>query len=149
MWISRDKDGELNLFIEKPLRMKECWSGVISGTLSFNYVSEGVLFFDRLNGFENLTWEDEPVEVSLTNINIRETSNIEGHMWVSRDKDGELNLFIGGKPRRWDANWDGQIIGTLSYPAYWAEEVRFDKIKGFENLTWEDDPVEVSLTTIK
>lgn len=44
--------------------------------------------------------------------------------------------------------WSGVIIGTLSDPAYWAEEVRFDKIKGFENLTWEDELIEVSLTII-
>lgn len=69
-------------------------------------------------------------------------------MWVSRDKDGELNLFIE-KPLRMKECWSGVIIGTLSDSVYWAEEVRFDKIKGFENLTWEDEPVEVSLTTIK
>lgn len=67
MWVSRDKDGELNLFIEKPSRMKENWDGQIIGTLSSrNYYLEDVRFVDKINGFENLNWEDEPVEVLLS-----------------------------------------------------------------------------------
>lgn len=67
MWVARDKDGELNLFIENPLRMKVNWVGKVIGSLSSrNYYLEDVRYVDKINGFENLTWEDEPVEVSLT-----------------------------------------------------------------------------------
>lgn len=58
MWVSRDKDVALNLIIGKPIRWDEIQ----------NYFSESVLFFNRINGYENLTWEDDPVEVSLTTI---------------------------------------------------------------------------------
>lgn len=69
MWVARDKDGELNLFIEKPLRMKVNWVGEVIGSLSNrNYYLDEVRYVDKINGFENLTWEDEPVEVSLTTI---------------------------------------------------------------------------------
>lgn len=57
-------------------------------------------------------------------------------MWVSSDKDVALNLIIG-KSRRLDENFDGQTV------------VFVNRINGYENLTWEDDPVEISPTTIK
>lgn len=70
MWVARDKDGELYLFIEKPLRMKVNWVKEVIGSLSNrDDYSEVVRYVDKINGFENLTWEDEPVEVSLTIIN--------------------------------------------------------------------------------
>lgn len=75
-------------------------------------------------------------------------------MWVSRDKDGELNLFKE-KPSRMKVNWVGLIIGHLSRHTYYAEDVFVneglykDEVKGFENLTWKDEPVEVLLTIIK
>lgn len=70
MLVSRDKDGELNLFINKPLRMKVNWVEEVVGTLSSrNEYPEDVRYVDKINGFENLSWKDEPVEVSLTIIN--------------------------------------------------------------------------------
>lgn len=57
-------------------------------------------------------------------------------MWVSSDKDVALNLIIG-KSRRLDENFDGHTV------------LFFNVINGYENLTWEDDPVEISPTTIK
>lgn len=67
MWVSRDKDGELNLFIEKPRRRDVNWDGQIIGTLSNRYYNLEVMrCVDKIDGFENLTWEDEPVEVLLT-----------------------------------------------------------------------------------
>lgn len=57
-------------------------------------------------------------------------------MWVSSDKDVALNLIIG-KSRRLDENCDGHTV------------LFFNVINGYENLTWEDDPVEISPTTIK
>lgn len=60
-------------------------------------------------------------------------------MWVARDKDGELNLFIT-KPQRSDAigynyeNWD-------SYNEHW---ISLDS-KLFPDLTWDDEPIEVEL----
>lgn len=75
-------------------------------------------------------------------------------MWLSRDKDGQLNLFKA-KPTRMKVNWVGLIIGHLSRQTYYVEDVfvnegvYIDEVKGFENLTWKDEPVEVLLTTIK
>lgn len=70
MWVARDKDGELNLFINKPLRMKVNWVEEVVGSLaSRNEYPDDVRYVDKINGFENLSWKDEPVEVSLTIIN--------------------------------------------------------------------------------
>lgn len=70
MWIARDKDGELNLFIAKPIRLKVNWVEEVIGSLSSRNDYTGVVrYVDKINGFENLTWEDNPVEVSLTIIN--------------------------------------------------------------------------------
>lgn len=60
-------------------------------------------------------------------------------MWVARDKDGELDLYIK-KPQRSDAigynheNWD-------SYDEHW---IPLDP-KLFPDLTWNDEPIEVEL----
>lgn len=74
-------------------------------------------------------------------------------MWLSRDKDGQLNLFKA-KPTRMKVNWVGYLIGTLSRRTYYVKDVfvnagvYVDEIKGFENLSWKDEPVEVALTTV-
>lgn len=63
MWVARDKDGELSLYINKPHRCKlpgwnqESWdSGVIIG-----YIDPKL--------FPDLTWDDEAIEVELVRKN--------------------------------------------------------------------------------
>lgn len=70
MWVSRDESGHLNMFIDKPTRLNVHWVGLLIGSLSIHlYHEKGSVFEDFVKGFENLTWKDEPVEVSLTIIN--------------------------------------------------------------------------------
>lgn len=71
-------------------------------------------------------------------------------MWVARDKDsvtgkGTLNLF-GGEPNR-------LCVGIKRTNEFWScygensDEMSLDEDKypQFENLKWEDNPIEVSL----
>lgn len=53
MWIARDKNNELYLYWNKPVRATEEWLT--------NSVSMGI--DDSM--FSNLKWEDEPVEVNI------------------------------------------------------------------------------------
>ena len=62
-YIARDKNGELYLYMGKPIRYKNIFSGG---------PSQGVIllpFYDFFgidkNDYNNLKWEDEPVEVFL------------------------------------------------------------------------------------
>lgn len=55
MWIARNKDGELNLYLAKPIRFKDCWDTDDDDLNEF-------LTIDT-NLYPNLTWEDEPIEV--------------------------------------------------------------------------------------
>lgn len=61
-YVARDMNGELWLYIDKPIRGVGKFFGKISIHLSqnkFNYLGLNE------NDYDNLKWEDEPVEVSL------------------------------------------------------------------------------------
>lgn len=64
-YITRDKEGELTLWIGKP---KRSLSGLWSGYNEVTWIATPDLFhFYGINpsDFDNLKWEDEPVEVFL------------------------------------------------------------------------------------
>lgn len=63
-YVARDKDGELYLYMGKPIRISDefitCYGG--------NIIEEAKVFLDyglNENDYANLKWEDEPVEVFL------------------------------------------------------------------------------------
>ena len=59
-YVARDKDGTLWLYIGRPYRGKHEFEGVIC--LNGNYFENCNL---NRNDFDNLKWEDEPIEVFL------------------------------------------------------------------------------------
>lgn len=64
MWVARDKDGTLNLYLVKPVRdvEEEIWH-----TDDWEYPeSEFLPIYDI---FPDLKWEDDPIEVELTKVN--------------------------------------------------------------------------------
>ena len=64
MWIARDKDGELNLFSNKPHRCTSIgWNNESWDVESMDEFNDTMLLNPNL--FPNLNWEDEPIEVEL------------------------------------------------------------------------------------
>lgn len=61
-------------------------------------------------------------------------------MWVTRDKNGLLTLWVNEYPKRKHGIW---IVLEEDNYEYWG--VPIDK-NLFPNLTWEDEPIEVELT---
>lgn len=61
MWLSRDKDGYFILFGEKPVRnvYRDGW---VQESSSDDLVRIGF----HLEGFEDMSWDDEPMEVYIT-----------------------------------------------------------------------------------
>lgn len=54
-WVARDKDGSIELFLEKPYRGETVWYP--QPATEHNYLSN--------DSFQDLRWEDEPIEVEL------------------------------------------------------------------------------------
>lgn len=93
MWIARDKNGNLNLFQTKPIRM-----------CGYKW-EEDVIYKHSIeidnNLFPNLTWDDEPIEVDLIeHIHNREYAMLqyiteaykiakEGDNWLTNDATGQ------------------------------------------------------------
>ena len=66
------------------------------------------------------------------------------HFYVARDKNGVLTLWFG-KPYRGTEYW---VVGTKSYllPADEKELNLYGlNIEDYDNLKWEDEPIEVFL----
>lgn len=63
-------------------------------------------------------------------------------LWIARDKDGTLNLFIGEEPMR-----DKLLASDPEERIFVREEgevVELDS-RDFPEVTWENSPVEVEL----
>lgn len=72
LWVARDKDGELNLYLAKPIRFnnsngweKDCWD-----------TDDEYLHIDP-SLFPNLKWEDEPFQVELNDLGLPSIDQIE------------------------------------------------------------------------
>lgn len=64
-YVARDKyQDKLYVFLGKPVRGIEAWHSCVHGVLLFD-VSYFKTYGLKLKDFQNLKWEDEPVEVSL------------------------------------------------------------------------------------
>ena len=61
-YVARDKNGELWLYLSKPMRMKEEFVSYSHGKTLTNHFSKYNL---NDKDYANLKWEDEPVEVFL------------------------------------------------------------------------------------
>lgn len=63
-WIAADIDGEIYMFVKKPIRDGTFWI-ITSDTDTYDYQEITNIFnmFD-IDDF-NLTWEDEPIEVEI------------------------------------------------------------------------------------
>lgn len=62
-YVARDKDGTLYLYMGKPFREDSMFLSPIGITLGCNSNLE--LYGLNENDYDNLKWEDEPVEVFL------------------------------------------------------------------------------------
>lgn len=64
-YVARDKyQDKLYIFLGKPVRGTETWYSYLYGTRLFD-VSYFKFYGLKLKDFQNLKWEDEPVEVFL------------------------------------------------------------------------------------
>lgn len=63
-YVTRDKNSSLNLWLNKPVRHKDIWG---TGGLSHFIVTQQYFGNFGLNpsDYNNLNWEDEPVEIFL------------------------------------------------------------------------------------
>lgn len=61
MWVARDEDGSLCICNTKPIRISKKWYKGYWDHDEF----DGMLEIKDKSLFPNLTWEDEPIEVSL------------------------------------------------------------------------------------
>ena len=67
MWVARDKDGTLNLWFNKPKRAVNFWHGQQKQD-GWKATEEFIQNKHEIDGkqFPKLTWEDEPIEVVIT-----------------------------------------------------------------------------------
>lgn len=57
-------------------------------------------------------------------------------MWLARDKDGSLYLFIGGKPNKYSCTWQNSM----------AKEIVMIDNSLFPEVQWSDEePIKVKL----
>lgn len=68
-------------------------------------------------------------------------------MWIARDKDGRLNGFCA-KPYRNEDEWMiDNLNGWYQLVVFNGETEQYEEEPGFEELTWEDEPKEMFLTS--
>lgn len=68
-------------------------------------------------------------------------------MWVARDKDERLNAFCAKPYRNGDEWMIDNLNGWYQLVVFNAETEQYEEEPGFEELTWEDEPKEVFLTS--
>ena len=77
----------------------------------------------------------------IRNLSVKPKNNV--HFYVARDMDGTLCLYIGKPVRTIDefiaCNYGEAIISSKHFSKYGLNENDYD------NLKWEDEPVEVFL----
>lgn len=78
----------------------------------------------------------------IKNLSIKPKNNV--HFYVARDEDGELCLYIG-KPFRGNSIFCSSVCDRyFSIPSRDFNSFSLNE-KDYDNLTWEDEPVEVFL----
>ena len=80
-------------------------------------------------------------EYKIKNLSIKPKNNV--HFYIARDEDEDLWLYIGKPVRTIDeflaCNYGKAIVLSKYFSKYGLNENDYD------NLTWEDEPVEVFL----
>lgn len=64
-YVARDEDGELWLYLGKPIREEENFFKCKAGTDVICSAKQFKAFKLNINDYKNLKWEDKPVEVFL------------------------------------------------------------------------------------
>ena len=70
MWASRDKNGSLRLYIEKPVQKQKIKDSEYETCLDWCTDVDKMIGYLPSNLYPELKWGDEPVEVSIVPINI-------------------------------------------------------------------------------
>lgn len=70
MWVARDKNGSIRLYIEKPVQKQNIKDSGYEDCLDFCTDVDKMIGYLPSNSFPELKWQDEPVEVSIVPINI-------------------------------------------------------------------------------
>lgn len=70
MWVARDKNGSIRLYIEKPVQKQNIKDSGYETCLDFCTDVDKMIGYLPSNSFPELKWQDEPVEVSIVPINI-------------------------------------------------------------------------------
>lgn len=79
MWVARDKNGSIRLYIEKPVQKQNIKDSGYETCLDFCTDVDKMIGYLPSNSFPELKWQDEPVEVSIVPINILD--DIRDSMW--------------------------------------------------------------------
>lgn len=72
MWIARNKDGVLKLFLNKPVRFEDGWLSADWERINSRISVESNMIFIDESLFSELKWENEPLEVTLMPKNVNE-----------------------------------------------------------------------------
>ena len=67
------------------------------------------------------------------------------HFYIARDKNGELRLYIG-KPIRYNTCFCASLGSFFIFPYYTFHRFGLNK-EDYNNLKWEDEPIEVFVNT--
>lgn len=70
MWVARDKNGSIRLYIEKPVQKQNIKDSGYETCLDFCTDVDKMIGYLPSNSFPELKWQDEPIEVSIVPINI-------------------------------------------------------------------------------
>lgn len=79
MWVARDKNGSIRLYIEKPVQKQNIKDSGYETCLDFCTDVDKMIGYLPSNSFPELKWQDEPIEVSIVPINILD--DIRDSMW--------------------------------------------------------------------
>lgn len=149
MWIARDKNNDLGVFINKPSKL--CNVNFYNDTWRDIDDLYNKLFIDNTS-FTELKWEDDPLEIEIVKKYKNSSSQI---LWMARSSDGMLMLFAVKPYRDFDdfaEEWsseDGQSL-YLSKVRKDGDLVHLmeDLIPGYENLSWKNEPIKVELIKV-
>lgn len=70
MWVARDKNGSIRLYIEKPVQKQKIKDSGYETCLDWCTDVDKMIGYLPSNLYPELKWGDEPVEVSIVPINI-------------------------------------------------------------------------------
>ncbi len=133
MYIARDKDRELFLYIERPTRRDEYWEST-RYELALDYTL-----------FPNLRWEDEPIEVDLFDVNksiITDKDCIDEIYWREVHNNAAISAMQGAIARDAENIYDYNLydikIDKITSFAVDCADVLIKKLK-IKETKWEEE----------